>query len=657
MASIYGDTARGPMSPFFFDKFYGMDEALDPEHDEVMVGRYVIKYTRFYPNTDYYDGIIYQKVYLNGEYDYMPIMRLTAPNIGFDGVQFYYRREAMGKEEYYDDESTPIDNISLTSQGGTNYTLSFSIESIGDAIMQMWNMVAGEGELDPDTLYKIRNIDTTYYDADSDKIDGLNYDETNLVGSINSLHKALGFLFKTVTEIPGTDEPYKYIYIKNGSYWIKRKNNGTIEDVELDQDDRTLYGTLLKLYELIGTNSDYNMDTIKGCINLVKSQIANLVGMDLSTTSQLLNRMYIDFKGGTQGSIIGTLTFTNNDRSILLSGNQSTKTITLNGGNNCSIIPSNKIAQIEGVFVSDTWAYINLEQTKIFKSSPEVWESLEFKILETDGTITSKSFYDIFTSVQANRLNLKEDIAADDLPTVGSYLIFTAPVFYGDITADSPNFYTSAIGNNTQALEVEGQRVIGKYNKPNLSALFQVGNGNASTRSNAFEVLQNGTVLISNVDETNVKSAVTIQYLNEHSGTSNRSKGSFQLNGITYYYTVDAGIRFDIWCKIQEYVNTSALNNHNDSHAINLPWDEAIGQSQNINMNSVGVQVCLDSSGDNQNLFEYCGAPFGEISDDNKLVYGAVIARYDELKKAYPRSSGNTTYIKYNVHITGQFND
>lgn len=66
----------------------------------------------------------------------------------------------------------------------------------------------------------------------------------------------------------------------------------------------------------------------------------------------------------------------------------------------------------------------------------------------------------------------------------------------GYYTAAGAN-YTHAAGNNTRA-SYDHQFVVGKFNDVKATTLFEVGNGNSDTRSNAFEVYSDGKVSVDN---------------------------------------------------------------------------------------------------------------------------------------------------------------
>lgn len=686
MASIYGDTARGPMSPFFFDKFYEATDTLDPAGDEVMVGRYVLQ-RKSGAQPDEYSGVVYQKVYLNNEYSYTPIMTLTSPSISFGNVDYQWRDDASGRETYtqYKSEYPPTNAVTLSTEAGSTvtYTFKFLTEGLGEAIKQMWNIVGGTGtQVGTAEKYKQyeRNLDTKYYEAGDSHITQLNYDEETLVGSINSLHKALGFLFKpaasTTEIINNSDIDCQYIYQVGTKYYIKLGNGfGGYVVKELTGNLDSLYGTLLYLWSFIGSDTDTSYDTIKGCINAFNNLFDGLTGITFAQGEN--NDVTIDMEAN--GVALANLKIQNTDGSNIINyvGEGREHTITINGGigtekpsllsNKCSLrqitgveLPSLEAEYYEVTLASGFTPTVDIPQNcniyyGVYNNTSHTFE---------DGFVKHHvKLYDPIHAGESARTKLWVKDDGTLLSYFSAHRNSTSIIIPFDPTIFGPtdtnyvifNYGNSAMGYYTTCVNTFGQHVVGRYNETNSNALFQVGNGDESARNTAFEVLEDGSAKVQSVDSSDEHSVVTVGYVQSLTSVGGISKGSFVLNDVTYYYTVNNGIKFDIWGTLKNYYDTSSTVYY-DSHAMDFPWNDAIGNKANVNYNSIGVQVTLDCTNETNNIYNYCGAQFGMVNTINQqLVYGTAIARYEDLQKDHPRSGGNTTYIKYNVHITGQF--
>ena len=110
--------------------------------------------------------------------------------------------------------------------------------------------------------------------------------------------------------------------------------------------------------------------------------------------------------------------------------------------------------------------------------------------------------------------------ADGDLPVDYESLANKPSISYGvgensiqQVGSSAEGDYSHAGGKNTKATAY-AQTAIGKYNIENADALLIVGNGeDDSSRSNAFEVLQNGSIVIGGITLTAEKLAKIIKFI------------------------------------------------------------------------------------------------------------------------------------------------
>lgn len=162
MSSFYGDTTRLPMTPFYFDKIYTSKEEMEQDISNIFLNRYVLLKKENDEMIDpqdeqqkkiYVSGEVYQKQYIDNNEKFVLIASLTAPFTltGDGGIDYYFNdiQYEDFKEINYGKNGTK-NQAYWTTNNSQEYKMILNIPAIGNALIDIYNALAGLNTLPGD---------------------------------------------------------------------------------------------------------------------------------------------------------------------------------------------------------------------------------------------------------------------------------------------------------------------------------------------------------------------------------------------------------------------------------------------------------------------------------------------------------------------------